>query len=1823
MLAVALVAASTLFATCAVAQDQTPQVGQGTPASIVPAKRFVVSANTDFAGSDLQQIFDTSLQACRAACLDNDQCVALTFNARNNSCFPKSGVTGTTPFDGAMSARVVPVGPDLRARAETAAQSLAFLGADTLATAGTFARDLPWTRTSGTASAGDLAADADLRADNGDLAGAQASMASAAAISDAPGHWARLAAYTLAFYNQDPGPRGDLPAQALSAAINAYLRSDDVPTTADALILMADALIPMGRGRDAIPALRLAQDLRPTDAVAAQLDQAIGLYGFRITGNTVESNLASPRICADFSEPLALAGVDYTPFVRLPDPSMAVEADGNQICLTGGTHGETYAATFRQGLPARSGEVLQKDVDLRFYIPDRDPSARFPGRGYVLPRATDAALPIDTVNVAAVDLTLSRISDRTIVRAVQDSYFGRDIEAYELDDFSTKIAEQVWTGTAEVRSERNQTITSRLPMGEALAGQAPGVYTLRAAVPGSDPYDIPAATQWFVLTDLGLTTMQGTDGLTAVVRGLNDAGARADVTLSLLSNANEVLATATTDDRGLATFAPGLLRGTGGAAPAAILAQKGDDLSFLSLTGPAFDLSDRGVEGRAPSPAVDVFLATDRGAYRAGEVIHVTALSRDAEAKAIEGLPVTVILSRPDGVEYARQTSAKGQAGGHVFAFPVGPTVPRGTWRIAVKSDLDAPALASQTVLVEDFLPERLDFTLDLPDAPLPLASPQALAIEARYLFGAPAADLSASGDYALRPLDTLPGFPGYHFGLYDAQGDTTRDYVSLDPTDAEGRTATTLSFDSYAPNVAAPVELTATLRVQEGSGRPVERRITRIMTPDDPMIGIRPVADGVVPQGGEASFDLIALDAALHRTALPVHYTINRVTTRYQWYRQYGNWEWEAFTTRAPVSEGDVTLGPDPVTVSAPVDWGRYEIVVESTQTPTAAASIDVYAGWYVPADATTTPDMLDVSLTADRFAIGDTATLRLVPRYAGTALVSVLSNHLIDMKIVEVTEGENLVDLPVTEGWGAGAYVTATVLRPMDVAAGHNPARALGLDYAPVDPGAKALSVRIDAPETSNPRGPLAATVHVDGLTAGDTGYVTLAAVDLGILTLTGFETPDPQAHYFGQRRLGVELRDLYGRLIDGLQGEMGRVRSGGDATNRAAMDSPPPDQDLVAFFSGPVTVNADGTAQASFDIPAFNGTVRLMALGWSETGVGSAQSDVLVRDPVVVSASLPRTLAPGDQSRMLLEITHATGPTGVMGLSVTSDTLSLGDVPAQVTLDAQQKTTLSVPILAQQAGDNIVQIALTTPDGRTLRQSLTLPVRRNTPQVAQTRRFSLAPGATFTLNADAFDGFHIDTASATLSAGPLAQLDVPGLLAQLARYPYGCTEQVTSQAMPLLYLSSITDQMGLVPQAQVDTRLAQAVDQVLARQQANGGFNLWSDTAGGGWLDAYVTDFLSRARANGIHVPDLAFRRALDNLRNQVNYAPDFTRDENDGGEALAYQLLVLAREGEAQMGDLRYYADTKGGDFATPLAMAQIGAALATYGDTARADAMFARAGALLRADLTGPEPQTLRPDFGTHLRDAAAVLTLAAEAGSNALDRPGLISQIGGETAPRSTQESAWTLLAAKSLVSDPSVAGLSVNGAPAQGPMVRVMQGDAMQPVTVTNTGATATDLTLTTLGVPDGPVAAGGEGYGITRRYYTLDGQETDPGGLHSGDRLVTVITVTPFADTGARLMVNDPLPAGFEIDNPRLLSSGDVAAFDWLKTVTPEMSEFRSDRFLAALDWRSADPFTLAYVVRAVTPGDYLHPAASVEDMYRPRYRARTDEGRVSVTP
>lgn len=1788
--------------------------------SWVPDRRVVVSRDVDFFGADLQSQFDTTYDACVQTCLADKKCAAFTFNTQAGACFPKSAVSERSPYDGAVSGEVYAISKATRELVAKRAIELSFLRESDFAQARDLASDIGRQHAGGPWSVEDmLSAAQDRRADGNNLS-AMRWIGGAVAKADGSDLWVEYARLNAILKGETSSATRTFRGRALRASINGYLRAYSDPERVNALSELAQALEQQERGKASLRALRLAQSIRPRADVVGLLDKAVEKYGFRVSDHQIYSDIESPRMCAEFNEPLIKVGQDYSPFVKLPDQRLAVQIEDRQICVEGLTHGQRISVTFREGLPAESGETLAKDITLEVYVRDRSPKVGFAGRAYVLPRSADAGLPIETVNLDHVDLTLQRVSDRNVLRAIQDDYFGKPLSYWQLDDFDRDVAETIWTGKGDVNNELNQTMVTRLPLGDLVINQPAGVYALTADLQGADKYDETSSTQWFILSDIGMTSLRGTDGLHVFVRRLSNANAWPDAKVTLLSRANRVLGEAQSDAEGYARFDAGLTQGVSGASPALLMVQGKDDFSFLSLTDPAFDFSDRGVEGRPAAPPIDLFVTTDRGAYRAGETINVTALLRGDAAQALPNLPLTAILKRPDGVEYSRTVSTQSKVGGHVFSLPVGATVPRGAWSLTFKVDMDAPALATTKVLVEDFLPERIDFSLSLPGEPLSIEEASTLKVEARYLFGAPAADLLVEGQITLRVREAIEGFTGYQFGRYDAPFYGETEYFYGEETDTDGFANVSLILPEQKAE-GRPLTAEISVRVLEGSGRPVERSISHPVAAASPMIGIKPAfGDEVVAEGSTATFDVVSLASDLTPMPMDVRWTVNRVTTRYQWYQMGSGWEWEPITTRRAVASGTAAIERAPISVGAAVEWGRYELVVEQQGGAYATSSTEFYAGWYAPVDASETPDTLSVSLDKAEYHSGETAALRLVPRYAGTALITVMSNRLISMKAVEVDEGENLIPLDVTDEWGAGAYVTASVIRPADALAQKNPMRAIGLSYAKIDPGAKQLQVALIAPEKVPPRGPLDVSISVAGIQPGESAFVTLAAVDVGILNLTRFGSPDPSEHYFGQRRLGMEMRDIYGRLINGLAGEMGALRSGGDANAGTSFDSPPPTEELVSFFHGPVQIGADGQAQVHFDLPPFNGAVRLMAVAWSETGVGQANEEVLVRDPVVVTASVPRFLAPGDQSRLLLEIVHAEGPSGRMGLTVAANGVAMdaAHIPSEVTLGDLETTRLSFPVTALEIGDHEVRVALTTPDGIELVKTVALPVRANDPQVSTTQQVELAAGESLALGGDLFADLRPGSGEVVVSSGALARFDAPGLLRSLDRYPYGCTEQVTSQSLPLLYFEDVATAMGLTVQKDVDARISQAISRVLARQASNGAFGLWRAESGDFWLDAYVSDFLSRARAKGHEVPDLAFRQAMDNLRNRVNYASEFEA----GGEDLAYALLVLAREGAAAVGDLRYYADVKGTAFATPLAAAQLGAALSYYGDQTRADMMFRQAAKLIDAGRKNEASPLWRVDYGTRLRDTAGALTLALEAGSQALDIGEMVQQISLPGREMSTQESVWTLMAAHALIDDDSLNTLSINGVDVDGPILhRLSDGDAMLGASIRNEGSLPQNVTITSVGVPTYPISQAGYGYRIERAYFDLEGAPLSASTVQAGDRFVTVLTVKPSSTVGARLMINDPLPAGFEIDNPNLLASGDIRELPWLEPTYAEHSEFRSDRFLAAVDWQSDKPFQLAYIVRAVSPGAYHHPAASVEDMYRPQYRANTDAGRLTV--
>ncbi len=1801
----------------------------GTPA-MAAGKRVIVTPNADYSGFDMQTVKDVDQAGCQTACLADNACRAFTFNTKAKWCFLKSDFGALSATPDAVAGRIVEA-IDLTPSIER--QRLAeldFLPTGFIDEARTLIGALKdrYAVSGGSYSALRTAAAIAMRDGKYDDAAVAYGRALAIASDEAIA-WLDFSRASLARNPSDYSDRERATIDATAAAIDGYLRSDTTAARAVALALAGGALVKREEWKPAIKTYRASLALAETQSVRDAYDKLIADHGFRIVSHDVQADSATPQICIVFSDKLAVDRPDLADFVTVEGGSgLAVEPQESQICIDGVQHGSRYIVRVRAGLPAADGEKLASPAELSIYVRDREPWVGFAGNAYVLPAGPGATIPLNSVNTDKARATIYRIGDRGIVQAIRDGRFLSNLATYSAQTIEDETGEKVWQGEVDIASKLNQTMVTAIPVADAVPAMKPGVYVITAA-PATDNPDQwgPLATQWFIVSDLGLTALSGHDGIHAIVRSLGTAEPVAGVKLRLVAVNNDVLGEAVTDAAGYARFEPGLARGTGGMAPQLVVAETDSDYAFLDLTRAAFDLTDRGVAGRAAPEALDAFLTPERGIYRPGEIVHLTALVRDARADAVTDLPMTLVVQRPDGVEFLHQTLSDGGLGGYSADVALQADAMRGSWTVQLFADPKGNAIAETSVLVEDFEPERLAVDLDTAAKTIKADAPVTIDLSARYLYGAPAPDLPIEGDLDIKAVDSLAAFPGYTFGLADDQIEASRQPLEFDAaTDQDGKA----TFDVTLPTLPVtthPLQAGLIIRVTDTNGRAVERTLDRPVEPTAPMIGVKPLFDGDLDEGANARFQAIMVAPDGTRMAKTgAKWKLERIERDYQWYRSDGRWTYELVTNTSRVAGGTVDFTVDqPTTIEGQVDWGKYRLTVEDDGDNPAASSVEFYAGWYRAVSSSDTPDTLQVALDKPAYRIGDTAKLRLDPRFAGIALISVIDDRLIEMKAVEVPESGTTVDLTVTDKWGPGAYVTATLYRPMDIAAKRMPSRALGLTWAKVDPGDRDLQVTADLPQEMRPRGPMTIPVSIGNLKPGEEAYVTVAAVDVGILNLTNFKAPAPDDWYFGQRKLGIEIRDIYGLLIDRTQGVPGTVRSGGDG-GMSRLQAPPPTQKLLAFYSGIIRVDDAGKASVTFDVPDFNGTVRVMVVAWSKNGVGHASQDVFVRDPVVVTASIPRFLAVGDTSRLLVEINNVSGAAGDYTLSIaTGEGIAFPDEDAawNVTLAEKQRLSFVIPLDAKAVGDFDVSVVLAAPTGESWPTNLTLGVRPAGSPVTRRDAISVAAGGNLTVDGALTAEFVPGTASVGVSLGGAGPLDVAGILAALDRYPYGCVEQLTSRAMPLVYLDDVAASVGIAADKEIRDRVQKAIGKVLADQAASGAFGLWgpSDAGGDLWLNSYVTDFLTRAAEKGYDVPDVARTIALDNLANGVSYASDF----DHGGEDVAYALYVLARAGRAAIGDLRYYTNSKLDAFSTPLAKAQIGAAMALYGDRVRAQRAFTAA----MADLDHQEAEHgWRNDYGTSLRDGAAVLTLAAEVEVGSVDLHSLALRIAAMERNKrytSTQEESWMLLAAAALIKDSAKTEFAIDGERIAAPLFRRYTGEALaaKPVTIVNLGDQPLEAVVSTTGVPLTPDPAGGNGYKIERTVYTPEGDPADIATVGQNDRFVVALTVTAEQDAGGRLLVVDRIPAGFEIENPDISASGSTVSLDWLNVDKVDHTEARTDRFVAAIDRADNGPteYTLAYSVRAVSPGKFVYPAATVEDMYRPEYNARTATGEVEV--
>lgn len=1490
--------------------------------------------------------------------------------------------------------------------------------------------------------------------------------------------------------------------------------------------------------------------------------------------------------------------------------------------------------TVEAGLLAVNGKRLASESVSRLQTRDMQPTVGFASRGSLLPTRLAEGLPVIALNVDKVDVEFFRIKPEMLSAFLVS--WGRNSSLYAYQSKETlDMAELVYSGRFNLDPPRNTRETVLLPIAGIKPLQEAGVYLAVMRASGSYDYAQPATL--FTLSDIGVSAHRYRDRLDVFAQALEGGKALDGVTLELHDDKGKLLAQGKTDSAGHAQLPMPAKADT-------LIATQGVNTTLLRLNTAALDLAEFDITGAQANP-LQFFVFGPRDLYRPGETVLLNGLLRDQDGMPVKAQPVNVEVRRPDEQVSRTFVWEAGPNGLYQYQLQLASEAPTGRWQLLL--DLGGGRKQVHEFLVEDFLPERL--ALELKGSSTPLAPEQAARIEVngRYLYGAPAAGNRLSGQAYLRPLrEAVPALPGYQFGSV-TETELTQD-LELDELTLDAAGKATLAIESRWSEARSPLQLTVQASLQESGGRPITRRLEQPIWPAERLPGLRGLFAGEETDGdAPVEFEVLVADREGHKLAADnLKVRLIRERRDYYWnYSENDGWSYnfnEKFLTQ---SEETVNLKAGATaTLSFPVEWGPYRVEVEDPETG-LVSSERFWAGYRAQDNAeggAVRPDQVKLALDKPAYADGATAQVTVTPPAAGSGYLMVESSDgpLWWQEIDVPAEGKTF-EVQLDKKWARhDVYISALVIRPGERKVNATPKRAVGILHLPLERAERKLSVSLQAPEKMRPKQPLTVKIkagNADGSVPKQVN-VLLSAVDVGILNITDFKTPDPFASLFGRKAYGADQLDIYGQLIEAGQGRLASLAFGGDAAMAKGGKRPNTTVTIVAQQSLPVTLDESGEGQATVEIPDFNGELRLMAQAWSDDRFGMAEAKTVVAAPLIAELSAPRFLAGGDRTRLALDVANLSGTAQQLTLHATAEGQLQVDRPSEqvVNLAEGQRTTLMIPVQALGGlGQGKVRVRI---DGLQLpgetagafEREWTLGVRPAYPATLKHYRVALKDQP-WSLPENDLVEFEPAGLEASLALSSRPPLNLAEQIRALEAYPYGCLEQTTSGLYPSLYADAASlKRLGIKgePDTVRKRKIEMGIEHLLGMQRYNGSFGLWSsDGEEEYWLTAYVTDFLLRARDQGYGVPAEVLKKANDRL---LRYLQERNLIEADYSQNLdhtrfavqAYAALVLSRSQQAPLGALRNLFERRS-DVRSGLPLVQLAVALDKMGDKPRAQQA-------LQAGLGIGRGEGWLADYGSAVRDQALILALLQEndLASDQVDQR--LFDLSDQLARNqwlSTQERNALFLAGRGLLGKPEgpwQARLDSAGEVRElnnGESGLMLDGPLLaSPLSVQNRSDVTLYQQLTLSGYPRHAPPPSSNGMEIRRDFLGLDGEPLDLGNLHSGD-LVLVHLALKAQSLVPDALVVDLLPAGLELENQNLaqsaasLDNASSAVKQWresMQNATVLHQEFRDDRYVAALKLDSYGTTHLLYLARAATPGTYRVPPPQVESMYRPNLQA-----------
>ncbi|KAB6148360.1 alpha-2-macroglobulin [Bacteroides xylanisolvens] len=1249
------------------------------------------------------------------------------------------------------------------------------------------------------------------------------------------------------------------------------------------------------------------------------------------------------------------------------------------------------------------------------------------------------------------------------------------------------------------------------------------------------------------------------------------------------------------------------------------------------------------VGGKDIQKGLKGFIYGERGVWRPGDTLHISFILEDREKRIPDKHPVALEIYNPRGQFYTKMISTQGMNGFYTFDVPTQATDPTGLWNAYIKV---GGTTFHKGLRIETIKPNRLKINLALPKILQATDKDVYAPLTSTWLTGATASKLKAKIEMSLSKVNTqFKNYGQYIFNNPATDFTTIKTDVFDGTLDAEGKASVTLKVPT-ATEAPGMLNATFTTRVFEPGGDASIYTQTIPFSPFTSYVGINlnQPKGKYIETDKDHVFDIVTVNTQGQ--------LVNRTNLEYKIYRIGWSWWWEnsgeSFGTYinnssiTPVASGNLQTRGGKASFKFRVDypsWGRYLVYVKDKESGHATGGT-VYIDWpeWRGRSSKTDPSgikMLAFSLNKDSYEIGETATAIIPAAAGGRALVSIENGStVLRQEWIEVSNGgDTKYTFKITPEMTPNVYLHISLLQPHAQTVNDLPIRMYGVVPVFVTNSQTVLQPQIQMPEVLRPETNFNVTVSEK---SGKPMTYTLAIVDDGLLDLTNFKTPDPWNDFYSREALGIRTWDMYDNVLGASSGSYSSLFStGGDATLKPA-DAKANRFKPVVKFIGPFYLGKGKSQTHTLKLPMYVGSVRAMVVAGQDGAYGNAEKTAFVRTPLMMLSTLPRVLSIQEEITVPVNIF-------AMENQVKNVTVSLQVSGGGVQIVGANQQSLKFT----QPGDQLVFFTLKTGSktgkatihltanggGQQTKETIEIDVRNPNPVVTLRNSQWIEAGQSKELS------YNLSSSSANnqikLEVSRIPSVDISRRFDFLYNYQHHCTEQLTSKALPLLFVAQFKT-IDKTEAEKIKTNVQEAIRQIYGRQLPNGGFVYWPGNAvADEWISSYAGMFLTLAQEKGyaVHANVLnkwkRFQRAAAQNWRMPQEASGWQQWQSELQQA--FRLYTLALAGVPEYGAMNRMKEQTG---LSIQAKWRLAAAYALTGKMKPAEEL------VYNVETTVNPYSSMNQIYGSSDRDEAMILEtlILMNRERDALQQAKVVSKNLSQEDWFSTQSTAFALMAMGRLAEKLSgtldfVWSWNDKQQPAVKSAKAVFEKEiATTPksgtVSVKNQGkgALSVDLITRTQLLND-TLPAISDNLRMDIRYANLNGTPLSVNDIIQGTDFMAITSISNISGTSdyTNLALTHIIPSGWEIYNERMVApkTENVAADGSGQSVSKySYQDIRDDRVLTYFNLRRGETKVFTVRLQATYAGNFILPAVQCEAMYDVNVQARSKAGRTTVS-